>query len=222
MNCMSNLERYIYISYKWSQSSLVDLICDKLNSNGLLYKRDIKDCTLQDSITGFEEEIGRGDYIIVVLSDDYFESLGCMYEMACITENGKIGERVVFVDAMKDVKREFSFDVIIQKWKDRYDNLCDKQLTAPHIDELAIVDKIIRLFPDFWCALKDHIAYRGEQVFDDKAFVLVSHLHDKVKGMANKDITNRGNVGCQQTGKNIQMGDKSVFVENFSGTLNMN
>ena len=72
---------------------MVDLICDKLNSNGLLYKRDVKDCTLQDSITGFEEEIGRGDYIIVVLSDDYFESLGCMYEMACITENGKIGER---------------------------------------------------------------------------------------------------------------------------------
>ena len=56
MNCMSNMERYIYISYKWSQSSLVDLICDKLNSNGLLYKRDVKDCTLQDSITGFELE----------------------------------------------------------------------------------------------------------------------------------------------------------------------
>lgn len=222
MNCMSNMERYIYISYKWSQSSLVDLICDKLNSNGLLYKRDVKDCTLQDSITGFEEEIGRGDYIIVVLSDDYFESLGCMYEMACITENGKIGERVVFVDAMKDVKREFSFDVIIQKWKDRYDNLCDKQLTAPHIDELSIVDKIIRLFPDFWCAFKDYIACREKQVFDDQASSLVAHLLDKIKGRFNNEDSCSGNMSTQQVVKNIQMGDKSVVIENFTGTLNIN
>lgn len=222
MNCMSNMERYIYISYKWSQSSLVDLICDKLNSNGLLYKRDVKDCTLQDSITGFEEEIGRGDYIIVVLSDDYFESLGCMYEMACITEHGNIGQRVIFVDAMKEVKRDFSFDMILQQWRERYEDICNKRLTAPHIKELAIIDKILRLFPDFWAAVKDNLAYRVEDVMTDGASALVSHIQDKIKSKGDVDTLEAGNIASQQVVRNIQMGDKSVSIESFSGTLNIN
>ena len=222
MNDIVNVESCIYISYKWSHSDIVDIICNELKSKGLLYKLDVKDCGLQDSITGFEEEIGRGNYIIVILSDDYFESLGCMYEMACITEHGNIGERVIFVDALNEVKRELSFDVIMQKWRERYDNLCGKQLTAPHIDELSIVDKIIRLFPDFWCALKDHIAYRYKQVFDDQASSLVVHLFDKIKSRVDNEDSRSGNTSCQRVVKNIQMGDKLVVIENFTGTLNIN
>ena len=211
----------IYISYKWSHSDIVDIICDELESNGLQYKRDVNNCNPQDSITGFEEEIGRGKYIIVVLSDDYFDSLGCMYEMACITEHGNIGERVIFVDAMENVKRDMSFDIIMNRWNDRYDDLCGRDLTGPHIDELAIVDKIKRRFPDFWSAVKDNLAFGVNGVLKDHALSLASHLRDIVGATPENDASDTQTLVNQKNTRNIQMGDKSVYIENFSGTLNI-
>jgi len=51
---------------------------------------------------------------------------------------------------------------------------------------------------------------------------LRTHIQDKIKSKGNVDTLGAGNIASQQVVRNIQMGDKSVSIENFSGTLNIN
>ena len=59
-------------------------------------------------------------------------------------------------------------------------------------------------------------------MYPDGASALVSHIQDKIKSKGDVDTLGAGNIACQQVLRNIQMGDKSVSIENFSGTLNIN
>ena len=214
----------VYVSYKWSQSGIVDKVCTTLEANCILYKRDKKDCKLCDSITGFEEEIGCGKFIIVVLSDDYFESLGCMYEMACITEHGDIKSRVFFIDAMDQVKRKKSLEVILKRWNKKKADLAKKgaSLTTSQIKDLDAIDKIVRRFPDFWAEIEDAVAMMADDVKADDAKSFVSHITDSLRVASN--TTSAFNISGDVPAANAKviMGDKSVAIENFyGGTINI-
>ena len=219
-----NPDNPVYVSYNWSQSTLVDTVCKTFESGNILYKRDKKDCKLRDSITGFEEEIGNGKHIVVVLSDEYFESLGCMYEMACITEHGDIRGRVFFIDAMNQVKRKKSLDIILKRWNKKKNELAKKatSLSASQINDLAAIDKIIRRFPDFWVEIEDAIALMATEVVADSAKSFVERVSENLLLVSNKTTAFEITGDIPSPNAKVIMGEKSVAIENFNGgTINI-
>lgn len=97
----------VYISYSWKEPSnhiVMNNLVPAFISNNIEFALDKNDCNYLDNIPEFEERIGRGEFIVAVISDAYVHSIQCMYEVACIFENGNVRERLRPL-CFDDVKR---------------------------------------------------------------------------------------------------------------------
>ncbi len=93
---MSEYEQSIFISYAWGGESeaLVNQTDKALQERGLKIIRDKRDLGYKGSISAFMERIGRGNCIIVVISDKYLRSPNCMFELVEIAEGKEFHDRV--------------------------------------------------------------------------------------------------------------------------------
>jgi hypothetical protein len=89
-------EQFVFISYAWGdeREEIVDKIDKALQERGLKIIRDKRDLEYKGSIQKFMERIGRGDCVIVVVSDKYLRSPNCMFELVEIAENKEFRDRI--------------------------------------------------------------------------------------------------------------------------------
>lgn len=73
---MSNDTQSIFISYAWGgeREEIVNQIDKSLQERGVKITRDKRDLGYKGSIKEFMERIGKGNCIIVVISDKYLRS----------------------------------------------------------------------------------------------------------------------------------------------------
>ena len=100
----------IFISYAWkdahekaedSREKIVDEICRIFAGHGYEILRDKNHLTYKQSIRNFMERLGKGNYIIAVISDKYMKSEYCMYEAYHMFQSDHFRERV-FPIVLKD------------------------------------------------------------------------------------------------------------------------
>ncbi len=101
---MSEFEQAVFISYAWKGESeeIVNQIDKSLQERGVRIIRDKRDLGYKGSITQFMERIGRGNCVIVVISDKYLRSPNCMFELVEIADGKQFHDRifpVVLADA---------------------------------------------------------------------------------------------------------------------------
>jgi hypothetical protein len=86
----------IYISYAWGGESekIVDLLDGELQKRELNLVRDKRDLGYKGSIVEFMKDIGKGNKIIVVISEKYLKSENCMFELTQIYENKDFARRI--------------------------------------------------------------------------------------------------------------------------------
>lgn len=87
----------IYVSYAWKeeeQNRLVDRLGEACAARGIELWRDKTSIGYGDSIRQFMDEIGTGRHVVLVLSEAYFKSPYCMYELRQIYENKAFRQRV--------------------------------------------------------------------------------------------------------------------------------
>ena len=89
-------ELKIYISYAWGGDSetLVNSLDKAFEASGITIIRDKRDLIYKGRIKQFMEEIGRGKYVIIVISDKYLRSKNCMFELLEIAKHGNLDIRV--------------------------------------------------------------------------------------------------------------------------------
>lgn len=89
-------ENAVFVSYAWEgeSESTVDELERAFAERGIRIVRDKKDLGYKGSIEEFEQRIGRGKCIVLVINDKYLRSEHCMYELAEINENQGLRERV--------------------------------------------------------------------------------------------------------------------------------
>lgn len=187
----------------------------------------MRDVPAQSSIHAFEQKIGKGDLVIVVLSDNYFESPHCMYEMAGITRQGDIRKRVVFVSNLQNVKRnKTSHDLILKKWKQRhkeYDNIDVNDLAMQQ--EKGDIQSIIDYFPKFWLHAKDDVAFQASKVEADSAAELSDYIVYLITQKENKNTIQMQplhdpiNSGDTPSITVHQVGNHHVFIGNINGDV---
>jgi len=93
---MSDYEQTIFISYAWGgeREDIVNLIDGALQERGIKIVRDKRDLGYKGSINEFMERIGRGNCVIVVISDKYLRSPNCMFELVEIAEGKEFHDRI--------------------------------------------------------------------------------------------------------------------------------
>ncbi|HND80362.1 MAG TPA: toll/interleukin-1 receptor domain-containing protein [Accumulibacter sp.] len=87
----------VYVSYAWKeeeQNRLVDKLEQACPARGITLQRDKRRIGYGDSIHQFMNEIGAAGHVVLVLSEAYFTSDYCMYELRRIYEKGDFGKRV--------------------------------------------------------------------------------------------------------------------------------
>lgn len=181
MKEIMNPDNPVYISYSREDSDiLVSTIVKRLESEGVFVKLDMRDNGPGNSIKAFEDEIGRASQVIVILSDKYFESSDCMYEMAVITKNGNIPNRVTFIDNLGVVTRKVeSYELIKSKWKEKYDSC---QVEDPsnliQIEQMREIAMIYHYIDEFWKYVKDQVSFIGADVEMDDACRLAAKIRE--------------------------------------------
>jgi 8-oxo-dGTP pyrophosphatase MutT (NUDIX family) len=86
----------VFVSYAWEpeSDSIVDVLEQTFAKRGICIIRDKKDLGYKGSIHEFEQRIGRGQCIILVISDKYLRSEHCMYELLEIERNVQLRKRI--------------------------------------------------------------------------------------------------------------------------------
>jgi internalin A len=85
----------VYISYAWgdpqetgvSREDIVNQLYETLIREGYNVKRDKMDLEYKGLISQFMADIGRGDCVVVIISDKYLKSPYCMHELLAIYQN---------------------------------------------------------------------------------------------------------------------------------------
>jgi small GTP-binding protein len=116
----------VYISYAWPKTSkrsdpkltLVNKINKTLTQNKFKVRIDKKDVLYKDKISEFEERLGKGHKIILVVCDKFLRSRHCMYEVLKIHERGNINQRI-FPIVCSDAKIHTATDRLeyIEHWE---------------------------------------------------------------------------------------------------------
>ena len=161
----------IFISYAWgddqetgeSREQLVDSICEKLTNLGMNIIRDKKEVQYKSNITEFENRLGRGNYIILVISHKFLRSHHCMYEVLKITEHRDVYKRI-FPIVLADAGIYDEEDILdhIDFWNSEIERLQTRIKRTGNIvyinniqQQLRSFAEILRLFDDFTQLLKD-------------------------------------------------------------------
>ncbi len=100
---MADDEKTVFISYAWGGESeeIVNRIDQAIQARGIRIIRDKRDLGYKGSIREFMERIGRGNCVIVVISDKYLRSSNCMFELVEIADGKQFHDRI-FPVVLKD------------------------------------------------------------------------------------------------------------------------
>lgn len=136
----------IYISYAWGgeSESSVDNIYNILIDNDFNVIRDKVDLGYKGNIKEFMQQIGRGKYVVVVISDKYLKSENCMYEMLEIKNNGDAYD-CIFPVVLSDANIYDEIDRIdyLNYWDDKVTALKNKVETLRDpVGKVRVYEKI--------------------------------------------------------------------------------
>jgi small GTP-binding protein len=110
----------VFISYAWGGES--EVIANQLDlafqDRGVIMVRDKPDLGFKGSIKTFMESIGRGQCVILVISDKYLKSANCLFELLQTAKQGDFTERI-FPIVLEDARIYSPLDRIsyVQYWE---------------------------------------------------------------------------------------------------------
>ncbi|WP_374263589.1 SUMF1/EgtB/PvdO family nonheme iron enzyme [Zoogloea sp.] len=87
----------VYVSYAWKaeeDSGVVAALETALAGQDVELVRDVRRVGYGESIRAFMDEIGEADQVVLVLSDAYFRSPPCLYELRAVAEHRDFRRRV--------------------------------------------------------------------------------------------------------------------------------
>lgn len=183
----------IFVSYAWKGASeaLVDQLCAPLAAKGYQIIRDKSAMTYKDSIKDFMDRIGRGKFIIAVVSDKYMKSEYCMYEAYRMFQSPAFRERVfpiVLPDA--DVFTFRGQAAYLKYWVAEYEAL-EKEyksiaadsptMVAPLTERLRDIEATTRFINDFMSAVGDMNVLSSQTHLDSNFSQLINAIETRMQ-----------------------------------------
>jgi len=98
-------EKRIFISYSWANKDIADLVDEDFQNLGYTLTRDERDIKYKDSIKEFMQQIGKHDFVIMLISDSYLKSENCMYEVMEVMRDREYKQKILMIILKEDDKR---------------------------------------------------------------------------------------------------------------------
>jgi hypothetical protein len=140
---IKNYENAVFVSYAWGNESErnVDDLERTFAERDISIVRDKKNLDYKGSIEAFEQRIGRGQCIVLVISDKYLRSEHCMHELLMVNENRNLRERI-FPIVLADARIYRPIDRLnyIKYWDEKIEKL---NLAIKEIDVITNLASII-------------------------------------------------------------------------------
>ncbi len=185
----------IFISYAWgdknekgeSREEIVNELYDSLTSKGFTVIRDKVSLGYGGRISNFMDRIGRGKYVVVVISDKYLKSEFCMYEILELVKNKDYSDRIfpiILSDAniFDEIQRLEYLDYWSAKKNNLQKRIRDLQelqdATAAHA-KLKQYDDIREIIGEFTSFVKDVNALTPDMHSDNDFRELIQFLENK-------------------------------------------
>lgn len=230
---MESRLRKVHISYKHDNNyeEAIKAIQNGLVKNNISFSIDVKDIKYRDDIEKYEKEIGSADKVIMFITSTYLKSIDCMFEMTEIFKNMDVGDRVFPVVDIEPVSRNLDgLKEIKNYWNEQKKMVAIQIHTEPGnsdyvINELFKINAIIKALDEFW----NYIVYINTGKFKDLIENDAALLMEEIKrANTHKSIVlDENNIPIGEMHptiirKTVQNGETSIYVENNTGTININ
>ena len=96
----NTIGKTIFLSYCQKDSDIADLIDEKLGEEikgKATISRDIRDVEYHESFKRFMQSIEQHDYVITIISDNYFKSRNCMYEVLEVVKDSQFSNKLIYI-----------------------------------------------------------------------------------------------------------------------------
>ena len=208
----------IFVSYAWKgqSESLVDQLCRTFADQGYNILRDKSTITYKDSIKKFMDRIGRGKFIIAVVSDKYMKSEYCMYEAYRMFQSAAFRERVfpmVLSDA--DIFSVHGQVVYLKYWQEAYEKIeteyksvatSSPTMAAPLAERLRDIEVTTRFINDFMAAVSDMNVLTSPMHLESSFSELISAIEKRMEDIETKQEANMSDDRKVGTGGGANVG----------------
>ena len=230
---MRNRQYKVHITYKHDKlhNSGIEAICAGLHTRNIPFSIDKYDILYRDNIQRYEEEIGVSNIVIMFVIPEYLKSLDCMYEMTQLFKNGNVENRVFPIVDMGDIPRNGDgLSQIKNYWNDKKNRKAEQIKNEPGnssymIKEISKIDDILKTMDEFWEYIVHTNTGDYTEMVADNANLLLNEIEKQINVSSvfqdNKFIPTT-ETAPKQSRRIFQHGDKSIYVENNSGTININ
>lgn len=229
---MENRQLKVHITYKHDilHKPGVDAICKGMQICNIPFSIDTYDILYRDNIQKYEDEIGMANVVIMFVIPEYLKSLDCMYEMTQIFRSGNVSNRVFPVVDLGCIPRNGDgLQIIKHYWNDEKNRKARQIQNEPGnskylLNEISKIDNVLIIMDDFW----EYIVHINTGVYAEMVADNAKLLLDKIEKAINisSPIENKGFIPTTATEpllpkRILQQGDKSVYIENNTGTINI-
>ena len=230
---MENRLKKVYISYKHDENynGAMEAIKRGLEKNDIYYSIDVQDIKYRDDIVKYEKEIGSADKVIMFITAPYLKSIDCMFEMTEIFKNSDVRNRVFPVVDLQPIPRNRNgLKEIKDFWLKQKVNASVQMQTEFGcsdyvINELSKINAIIKALDEFWDYLvRINTGSLKDLLSNDAALLMEEIQRVTARKTAELDerIVSMGENQPTAIRQITQNGEKSIYVENNAGTININ
>jgi hypothetical protein len=149
----------VFLSYRWCDADIAEKIASYARGAGIDVLRDVNKMGFLDAISSFMDTAGESRYFVAVMTESYFYSRFCMYELCQLA---KSEEPIRTIPVMLGAAAEPGIESTLSKyWRDKHQELAqairgiDKQYTTylqPELDLLASIPAYLGNFYALWRA----------------------------------------------------------------------
>lgn len=191
------LRSRVFLSYAWStgKDTIIDKLYNSLKNAGYNVVRDKVDLGYKGLISGFMKDIGKGNIIIVSLSDKYLKSRFCMFELYEIYRNCGM-DKAAFVKKVFPIREEdinlsdvTVVNKYVQYWEAeevKWETLVkdkEQEITSEQFAQYEIIRRISNEMANLLYFLSDINALNVELVADNDFAAVKKSLQAAIDGM---------------------------------------
>jgi len=132
----------IFLSYSWKNLDVANQIDNDFRRLGLTLIRDIRDAEDFKSIPKFiAREVGKSDYMMMIVSKEYLESRACLYEVIELLKRDNFDKRAlpVTLDSGKNIYNPNGRKYYYDFWCDKLNEI--QNLIAEHTNSDFVTEK---------------------------------------------------------------------------------
>jgi len=152
------MDNKIFISYCWSNESVVDEIDESFAKDGVTLVRDKRNTEYKDSFKEFMKKIRSTDSVLMVVSDAYLKSRNCMYEVLETLKDENYKDRIYPI-VLPDAKIYSPAERLeyLEYWKTEYSSL-KESLSKYSPEEVISISTDLKIMRDINGSIVDFIS----------------------------------------------------------------